>query len=345
MAHFRTSHPGHTSALVDRPLPGHAGAATRARHGRAPTGAAGAKAHGHAPAVVPDSTADLAATATYAKPAHFDRIKLREGFIQQFGKDPHFDSAAIPHLELLVGFMESDTGITDMRWMAYMLATAYWETTSLKRETVPTLDKKGRPLLDKEGQPLVHSRHRWASTMSPVEEVGHGANRRYFLPVKVKSLPGDEARVTEQDGDQFSVTAKGTQSAITKGAKLGAPATQKAVKAYADDDGAELSYFGRGYVQLTWWSNYARSSAQLGMGLQLLLDPEKVLQPEIAYKLMAHGMLTGDGFANGRKFSRYFKGATTDYVKARGMVNGTDHAVEIAAIAGHFKSILLAAKS
>lgn len=347
MARFRTSHPGHTRALVQQPLPGHRPASTRTPPGRAPdTVAAGHKAPGRAaPATVPPSAADVAALATYARPARFDRIKLREGFLAQFGKDPHFDSAAIPQLEQLVGFMEADNGIADIRWMAYMLATAYWETTSLKKETVPTLDKKGRPRVDKKGQPLVHSRQRWAITMSPVEEVGHGAGRNYFLPVKVKALPGGDARVTEQDGDQFTVSAKGLQTAITKGARMGAAATQKAVKTYVDDDGTELSYFGRGYVQLTWWSNYAMAGAQLGLGLQLLLDPDQVLKPEIAYKLMAHGMLTGEGFANGRKFSAYFNGARTDYVKARAMVNGTDHAADVAAVARQFETILLAAKS
>ncbi|MDW2982819.1 hypothetical protein [Rhodanobacter sp. KK11] len=348
MAHFRTAHPGHTRSLVQQSAPGHRPAPARPQHGRAPvTAVAGRKAKGRhraAPAVVPPSAADIAALATYARPTAFDRIKLREGFLTQFGNSQRFDSTAIPPLEQLVGFMEADSSIADIRWMAYMLATAYWETTSLKKETVPTLDKKGQPLRDKKGQPLVHSRQRWAITMAPVEEVGHGAGRNYFLPVKVKALPGGEARVTEQDGDQFTVSAKGLQTAISKGARMGAAATQKAVKTYADDDGTELSYFGRGYVQLTWWSNYARASAQLGLGLQLLLDPAQVLQPAIAYQLMAHGMRTGEGFANGRKFSNYFNGAKTDYVKARAMVNGSDHAADIAAIARQFEIILLAAK-
>lgn len=348
MAHFRTAHPGHTRSLVQQSAPGHRPAPARPQHGRAPvTAVAGRKAKGRhraAPAVVPPSAADIAALATYARPTAFDRIKLREGFLTQFGNSQRFDSTAIPPLEQLVGFMEADSSIADIRWMAYMLATAYWETTSLKKETVPTLDKKGQPLRDKKGQPLVHSRQRWAITMAPVEEVGHGAGRNYFLPVKVKALPGGEARVTEQDGDQFTVSAKGLHTAISKGARMGAAATQKAVKTYADDDGTELSYFGRGYVQLTWWSNYARASAQLGLGLQLLLDPAQVLQPAIAYQLMAHGMRTGEGFANGRKFSNYFNGAKTDYVKARAMVNGSDHAADIAAIARQFEIILLAAK-
>jgi predicted chitinase len=165
-----------------------------------------------------------------------------------------------------------------------------------------------------------------------------------FLPVKVKSISADEARVTEQDGDQFTVNAKGTYKAINKGAKQGASPTQKATKTYTDDDGSEFAYFGRGYVQLTWWSNYAKAGTELGLGLQLLLNPDTVLQPATAYKVMAHGMLTGKGFANGKKLSTYFHGAKTDYVGARHMVNGHDHAADIARIAKHFETILLAAK-
>ena len=336
MANFRSAHPGHTRKVLQHPLPGQQPGPGKARH---------KPAHPVAAPVATNSAADVAAMAIYVWQGKFDRIKLREGFIKEFGKDPHFDTSAIPHMELLLGFIESDIRITDIRWMAYMLATAYWETTSLKKETVPTLDKHGKQRMDKKGNPLVHSRQRWLMTMSPVEEVGKGANRQYFLPVKVKSLPTGEARVTEQDGDQFTVTAKGRESAITKGAKLGVPATQKAVKSYSDDDGTELKYYGRGYVQLTWWSNYAKAGANLNMGLQLLLDPDMVLQPEIAYKLMAQGMLTGEGFANGRKLEKYFHGATTGYIKARAMVNGTDHAIQIATVAKDFETILIAAKS
>lgn len=347
MANFQSPQPGKTRSVVQQTLPGHTAGKGKTHHGRAPIAKHAAPGSKKAAPAAPldDTPADLAAIAIYVWHGKFDRVKLRDGFIQQFGSSPRFDMSAIPHLELLVGYIEADTRVTDIRWMAYMLATAYWETTSLKRESVPTLDKHHKPMFDKKGKPLVHSRSRWAITMSPVEEVGHGANRKYFLPVKVKSLPADEARVTEQDGDQFKVTAKGTNAAITKGAKLGTSATQKATKSYADDDGTELAYYGRGYVQLTWWSNYAKAGAELNMGLKLLLQPDLVLQPETAYKVMAHGMLTGKGFANGRKLIKYIHGATADYVGARHMVNGSDHAVDIADIAKQFQTILVAAKS
>ena len=66
------------------------------------------------------AAADNAANAIYAWQGTFDRIKLREGFIREFGKSAHYDAAAIPQMELLVGFIEADTRITDVRWTAYM---------------------------------------------------------------------------------------------------------------------------------------------------------------------------------------------------------------------------------
>jgi len=59
---------------------------------------------------------------------------------------------------------------------------------------------------------------------------------------------------------------------------------------------------------------------------------------------MSHGMRTGFGFANGRTFSKYFSGSTTNYVGARAMVNGEDSAQEIAAYARRFEEALFASK-
>ena len=343
MAHYRNAHPTAPGTISQQAMPGH----HHARGSEHPAHAAGAKPRPRVlgKSAVAQSAADKAANAIYVWQGKYDRIKLQQGFLREFGKSPHFNAAAIPHFELLVGFIEADTRITDLRWAAYMLATVYWETTSLEKTIAPILDKHHKPVLGKNGRPLVRSRQRWLTTMSPVEEVGHGAHRNYFLPVKVEPLPKGGARVTEQDGDQFTVTAEGNYKAITQGARLGTAPTQKATTIYKDDKGSEFEYYGRGYVQLTWWSNYAKASTELNLGLQLLLNPDDVLQPQIAYKVMAHGMLTGKGFANGRKFSTYFHGVKTDYVGARRMVNGIDHAADIAGIARQFETILIAAKS
>ena len=66
----------------------------------------------------------------------------------------------------------------------------------------------------------------------------------------------------------------------------------------------------------------------------------------MAYDIMAHGMLTGDGFANKHKLADYIIGSKTDYFSARKMVNGGDAASyqPIADIAKLFEEMLLEAK-
>ncbi len=135
----------------------------------------------------------------------------------------------------------------DERWLAYMLATAKWET---------------------------------AHTMKPIEEYGHGAGHPY----------GEPDPVTGQ------------------------------------------TYYGRGYVQLTWKTNYQKMQDMLGE--PLVTEPSLALDPAVAadvmFKGMEHGSFTGVGL------SRYFSDAADDPVNARRIINGTDHAADIANIHNAF---------
>ena len=137
---------------------------------------------------------------------------------------------------------ESRPDLIDLRWLAYMLATAKWET---------------------------------AHTMKPIEEIGKGRGRPYGVPTI--------------DGRVF---------------------------------------YGRGYVQLTWATNYAKMAALTGA--DLVGHPEFALEPKIAaivlFEGMKGGMFTGVGLP------RYFSDAVDDPVNARRIINGTDHAEDIAAI-------------
>lgn len=295
------------------------------------------------PLHLPGMTTTLPRT-DYGHSGLYDRSIFQNEFTAQFSKSGRYNAAAIPDMVTLLGMMERDPGITDVRQVAYMLATVMWETTSPTTISRPALSKKGRPLVDKHKQPVMVRERKWLMTMAPVDEVGRGNGRRYHEPVKVKQLPSGSVRITEQDGDQFTVSPAGLISPVTRNAKMGTVDGGVADAVYARDDGVEQAYFGRGYVQLTWWSNYATSGVALGRGLDLLVNPELVKTPEVAYALMSHGMRTGRGFANGRSFPQYFSAGATNYVAARGMVNGSDHAADIAAIALQFEKILLKAR-
>lgn len=143
-------------------------------------------------------------------------------------------------------------GLTDFRWLAYMLATVYWECDR---------------------------------TMQPIREIG-GTHARY------------------------------------------AP------------------YYGRGFVQLTWQANYAKASRFVGV--DLVADPDRALDPPIAVQVLFDGMLDGWFTATGKKLADYDTTALAfgyDYTGARHIINGTDRAVVIAGLAFKFYYCIAAAFS
>lgn len=76
-------------------------------------------------------------------------------------------------------------------------------------------------------------------------------------------------------------------------------------------------YFGRGYVQLTWQSNYEKFSKILGV--DLVANPALALEPEIAAKIAIIGMI--EGRFTGKQLSDYFTAYRTDWSNARKIVN------------------------
>ncbi len=99
-------------------------------------------------------------------------------------------------------------------------------------------------------------------------------------------------------------------------------------------------YHGRGYVQITGRNNYAK--AKKLTGVDLISEPAKAKEPEVAYQIAIQGMT--DGWFTGKKLSNYFFGDTADYVNARRMINGLDQADKIAEIARSYSEILREAK-
>lgn len=156
---------------------------------------------------------------------------------------------------VLLDAWDGQSEMTDLRWLAYMLATAKHET---------------------------------GHTMQPIEEWGHGRGQLYGRP----------------------------------------------------DEKTGRTYYGRGYVQLTWKSNYARMA--LLTGYDLVNAPSLALEPKIAARIMFEGMKRG--VFTGRALSNYFSDIDDDPVNARRIVNGMDKAEEIAAIHRAFLRALSIAK-
>lgn len=140
---------------------------------------------------------------------------------------------------------------SDLRWLAYELATAFWET---------------------------------ARTMKPIEEYGKGAGHSYGIP--------------------DAVTGQ--------------------------------TYYGRGYVQLTWKANYDKMSGVTGV--DLVDNPGLALDPKIAAVILFEGMEHGD--FTGVGLPKYFSDTVDDPVNARRIINGTDHASDIAGFHRQFLEAL-----
>jgi putative chitinase len=147
---------------------------------------------------------------------------------------------------------------------------------------------------------LATSWHETAFKMLPIREEGSPVYfRRMYDP-----MSGDESRA---------------RLAVSMGALPG--------------DGA--IFYGRGYVQTTWRRNYERFSPLIGV--DLVANPDVMLRPDVASKVMIIGML--DGLFTGRRLANYFN-EKTDFINARRVINGIDCAMQIAVYGEHFWAAL-----
>ncbi|GJE54606.1 hypothetical protein [Methylobacterium thuringiense] len=109
--------------------------------------------------------------------------------------------------------------------------------------------------------------------------------------------------------------------------------------------GEGAKFAGRGLVQLTGKSNYAKATARLrALGYllpsQSLVDtPDLAMHPDIAAAIAFIGQK--EGWFTGKKLSDYFGPGRADWVNARRIINGTDRAAEIA---GHARAFQVALK-
>ncbi|MDQ7089490.1 MAG: LysM peptidoglycan-binding domain-containing protein [Methylococcales bacterium] len=172
-------------------------------------------------------------------------------------------------LSSLLDSLERDEEITDIQYMAYMLATVKHET---------------------------------ANRFQPITEYG---GRSYFN--KYDSILANTSRRR----------SRAKRNGNTK-------------------RGDGYKYRGRGFVQITWQKNYKNLGDALGH--DLVNNPEKALDPVIAYQIMSYGMRKGT--FTGRRLSQYLSKERTDYRNARKIINGLDKANLIKRHAENFERIL-----
>lgn len=97
-------------------------------------------------------------------------------------------------------------------------------------------------------------------------------------------------------------------------------------------------YYGRGYVQMTWFENY--NYAEHVTGLDFTANPDLALDPGIAGRLLFMGLLSGQWNRKGHGIAHYLPDfGADDLMNARRTVNITDHWQEIA---GHYREFLAA---
>src|SRR5690554_4483420 len=98
-------------------------------------------------------------------------------------------------------------------------------------------------------------------------------------------------------------------------------------------------WYGRGFVQLTWETNYIKAGQKLG--LDLTTNPDRVMDPSVAAQILVRGMK--EGWFTGKKLSDYIDLQRSDFYNARRIVNGLDKAKEIEALAKKYNKELLKA--
>jgi putative chitinase len=86
------------------------------------------------------------------------------------------------------------------------------------------------------------------------------------------------------------------------------------------------TYYGRGFVQLTWLSNYQKMGNLLGV--DLVDHPELALQLDIATEVLFTGMIKG--IFTGKKLGDFFNRSEDDWIHARTIINALDRAGQIA---------------
>jgi putative chitinase len=111
-------------------------------------------------------------------------------------------------------------------------------------------------------------------------------------------------------------------------------------KPYGVPDGPyNQVYYGRGFVQLTWYDNYNKQDAKLKLNGQLVQVADTALDLQVATEIIFGGMEDGD--FTGVGLPKYINDTQTDFYNARKIVNGLDQASTIQGYAVKFLNAIV----
>lgn len=157
-----------------------------------------------------------------------------------------------------------------------------------------------------------------------VEKIAYVLATAYHETGLVKRLPNGRRIMTRpmqpvREGEQGAGRKYGTWLTNSNGVKYCPKNGEFNAPVYTKDEYPHL-FFGRGFVQLTWYDNYLRAGTKLGV--DLLQNPDLALDLAVSCKIIVVGM--AEGWFTGRKLEHYFHSQKCDWVGARKIVNGTD---------------------
>lgn len=97
-------------------------------------------------------------------------------------------------------------------------------------------------------------------------------------------------------------------------------------------------WYGRGFVQLTWETNYRKAKKETGV--DVVSNPDRAMEPKVAAEILVVGMQ--QGWFTEKKLSDYITLSKSDFRNARKIVNGMDKASLIASHAEDYDALLKA---
>lgn len=170
--------------------------------------------------------------------------------------------------------------------------------------------------------------------------------RQTFGPADQSQVDGFNVLLTAMGAARWPISwvAYGLETAWHETAKTMQPVREAfwLSEAWRKEHLRYFPWYGRGYVQVTWEGNYRRADEELALGGALLANPDKALEPDIAAKILVHGMEAG--WFSGKGLRDYLplagEAGYDAFVHARRIINGTDRAEKIAKEAQTFQNAL-----